>query len=85
MFQAHSKKARNLSLSKRATRKAITAETLDLSRLLAIHREMFKKLVLPDRELSMTVAELFEDIGNRYLDISDEISASINHKPTTQD
>lgn len=85
MFQAHSKKARNLSLSKRATREAITAETLDLSRLLAIYREMFNKLVLPDRELSMTVAELFEDIGNRYLDISDEISASINHKPTTQD
>ena len=86
MFQAHSKKARKLSLSKRATRKKrITAETLDLSRLLAIHREMFNKLVLPDRELSMTVAELFEDIGNRYLDISDEISASINRKPTTQD
>ena len=85
MFQAHSKKARNLSLSKRATREAITAETLDLSRLLAIYREMFNKLVLPDRELSMTVAELFEDIGNRYLDISDEISASINRKPTTQD
>ncbi len=85
MFQAHSKKTRKLSMSKRATREAITAETLDLSRLLAIHREMFNKLVLPDRELSMTVAELFEDIGNRYLDISDEISASINHKPTTQD
>ena len=64
MFQAHSKKARNLSLSKRATREAITAETLDLSRLLAIYREMFNKLVLLDRELSMTVAELFEDIGN---------------------
>ena len=31
MFQAYSKKARNLSLSKRATREAITAETLDVS------------------------------------------------------
>ena len=49
MFQAHSKKTRKLSMSKRATREAITAETLDLSRLLAIHREMFNKLVLPDR------------------------------------
>jgi hypothetical protein len=85
MFQAHSKKARKLSLSKRETRKEFTAETLDLSRLLAIHREMFNKLVLPNRELSMTVAELFEDIGNRYLDISDEISASINREPTNQD
>jgi len=46
---------------------------------------MFNKLVLPDRELSMIVAELFEDIGNRYLDISDEISASIKRNSTLQD
>jgi hypothetical protein len=59
-------------------REGIMATTGDVTRLLEIHREMLKKLVLPDRELSMIIAELFEDIGNRYLDISDEISASIN-------
>jgi hypothetical protein len=48
-----------------------------LGRLLVIHQEMFSELVAPDRQLSMTVAELFEDIGNRYLDIAEEISAAI--------
>jgi hypothetical protein len=85
MSRAHSKKARNPGLLNPSTRKEVTAHTLDLSRLLAIHREMFNKLVLPDRELSMIVAELFEDIGNRYLDISDEISASIKRNSTLQD
>ncbi len=34
---------------------------------------MFQKLLFQNEELPLELADLFEDVGNRYLDISDRI------------
>lgn len=45
----------------------------DMIELLAIHREMFRRLVACDRELSPAMAELFKEIGHCYADLAQAI------------
>jgi len=45
----------------------------DLHRVVSIHTVMFQKLLFQNEELPLELADLFEDVGNRYLDISDRI------------
>jgi len=35
---------------------------------------MFQKLLFEDGKLPLALADLFEDVGNRYLDFSEKIS-----------
>jgi len=77
MSPARSSEESSAEADEQSARKEIMMTSVSLGEVLAVHKEMFSKLVAPDRELSMIVAELFEDIGNRYLDISEEITASI--------
>jgi hypothetical protein len=46
----------------------------DLRRIVSIHTVMFQKLLLEEDGLPLELAALFEDVGNRYLDISERIS-----------
>lgn len=51
----------------------------DLRRMVSIHTVMFQKLLLEEEGLPLELAALFEDVGNRYLDISEQISEL--HRP----
>jgi hypothetical protein len=51
----------------------------DLRRIVSIHTVMFQKLLLEEDGLPLELAALFEDVGNRYLDISERISEL--HRP----
>jgi hypothetical protein len=51
----------------------------DLRRIVSIHTVMFQKLLLEEEGLPLELAALFEDVGNRYLDISKRISEL--HRP----
>ncbi len=55
---------------------AITPDLLEaqLKGVLQIHQALFRKLIANDIEPSPLLAELFEEVANRYLDISLEIS-----------
>jgi hypothetical protein len=44
-----------------------------LRQTVSIHSAMFHKLLFQNEELPLELAALFEDVGNRYLDFSDEI------------
>lgn len=46
----------------------------DLREIVSTHRAMFEKLLFRNEKLPLELADLFEDVGNRYLDISDRIS-----------
>jgi len=46
----------------------------DLRRIVSIHTVMFQKLLHEEEGLPLELAALFEDVGNRYLDISERIS-----------
>lgn len=46
----------------------------ELRRVVRIHMAMFEKLLAKDERPPLALAELFEDVGNRYLDISDQIT-----------
>lgn len=46
----------------------------DLRRVVSTHIVMFQKLLFEDGELPLELAALFEDVGNRYLDIAEQIS-----------
>ena len=46
----------------------------DLQRIVSIHTVMFQKLLNEGEGLSLELAALFEDVGNRYLDISEQIT-----------
>jgi hypothetical protein len=50
----------------------------DLRRIVSIHAVMFEKLLEEGRELPLELAELFEDVANTYLYISERISARHN-------
>lgn len=45
-----------------------------LKQVVTIHHAMFNKLLFQSEGIPLELAELFEDAGNVYLDISDEIS-----------
>lgn len=47
----------------------------ELRQIVGTHIAMFQKLLFQDEELPPELAELFEDVGNRYLDISERITA----------
>lgn len=66
----------NLSIvPKRVERQEITAFLRkDLRRVVNIHTVMFQKLLFQAEELPLELADLFEDAGNRYLDISEQIT-----------
>lgn len=66
----------NLSIvPKRVERQEITAFLRkDLRRVVNIHTVMFQKLLFQVEELPLELADLFEDAGNRYLDISEQIT-----------
>lgn len=51
----------------------------DLRRIVSIHTVMFQKLLHEEDGLPLELAALFEDVGNRYLDISERISEL--HRP----
>ncbi len=51
----------------------------DLRRIVSIHTVMFQKLLHEEEGLPLELAALFEDVGNRYLDISERISEL--HRP----
>jgi hypothetical protein len=46
----------------------------DLRQIVTIHIAMFQKLLFEDEELPLELADLFEDVGNSYLGISEQIS-----------
>lgn len=46
----------------------------DLRRIVDTHTVMFKKMLFQNEALPLELADLFEDVGNRYLDISERIS-----------
>jgi len=46
----------------------------DLRGVVSTHRAMFEKLLFQNEKLPLELADLFEDVGNTYLDISDRIS-----------
>jgi len=46
----------------------------DLRGIVSTHRAMFEKLLFQNEKLPLELADLFEDVGNTYLDISDRIS-----------
>jgi hypothetical protein len=50
----------------------------DLRRIVSIHAVMFEKLLEEGGELPLELAELFEDVANTYLCISERISARHN-------
>jgi hypothetical protein len=47
----------------------------DLRRIVTTHYVMFEKLLFLEEDLPLELAELFEDVANTYLDISEKISA----------
>ena len=47
----------------------------ELRRIVSTHTVMFDKLLFQDDNLPLELAELFEDIANTYLDISERISS----------
>ena len=62
-------------VAERATPREITMFfQRDLRRIVSIHTVMFQKLLNEDEGLSLELAALFEDVGNRYLDISEQIT-----------
>jgi hypothetical protein len=46
----------------------------DLRQIVTIHIAMFQKLLFEDEELALELADLFEDVGNSYIGISEQIS-----------
>jgi hypothetical protein len=48
---------------------------LSLRDVLAIHQLMFDRLMVDEELFALELAELLEDAANRYLDLSEEISA----------
>jgi len=46
----------------------------DLRQIVSIHLAMFQKLLFQDEELPLELADLFEDVGNSYLGLSEQIS-----------
>jgi len=77
----------NLSVvPKRAERQEITAFLRkDLRRVVNIHGAMFQKLLFQNEELPLELADLFEDAGNRYLDISEQITQLHRSRQKTKD
>jgi len=60
-----------------------TSETVSyfnqsLREIVSIHEDAFKKLLFEKVDIPLELAELFEHVGNRYLDFSIEISAAHN-------
>jgi hypothetical protein len=47
----------------------------DLRRIVSIHAVMFDKLLEDGSDVPLELAELFEDVANTYLGISERISA----------
>ena len=47
------------------------------------HAVLLDKLLSDKTTLSLTLCEMFEDIGNRYIDLAEQISAMHNKKPET--
>lgn len=45
-----------------------------LQQVVTIHHAMFEKLLFQSEDVAVELAELFEDAGNVYLDISEQIS-----------
>ena len=45
-----------------------------LQQVVTIHHAMFEKLLFQSDDVPVELAELFEDAGNVYLDISEQIS-----------
>jgi hypothetical protein len=45
----------------------------DLRRIVSTHSEMFRRLLDEEGMLPLELAALFEDVGNRYLDIAERI------------
>jgi L-ascorbate metabolism protein UlaG (beta-lactamase superfamily) len=53
---------------------------LSLRDVLAIHQMMFDRLMVDEELFALELAELLEDAANRYLDLSEEISARYRWK-----
>jgi hypothetical protein len=51
----------------------------DLRGIVSTHKLMFERLLFQKEQLSLQLADLFEDVGNTYLDISEIISEL--HRP----
>ena len=47
-----------------------------LQQVVTIHHAMFEKLLFQSDTVTIELAELFEDAGHAYLDLSDQISRS---------
>jgi hypothetical protein len=54
--------------------------TLSLRDVLAIHQMMFDRLLVDEDLFARELAELLEDVANRYLDLSEEISTRYRQK-----
>jgi hypothetical protein len=54
---------------------------LHLRQVVAIHQMMFQKLLFEeDSAMGQDIAELFQDVGRAYLQISERISESCSHR-----
>jgi len=72
-------------IAKRATPQEIAMFfQKDLRRIVSIHTVMFQKLLLEEEGLPLELAALFEDVGNRYLDISERISELHQPQPKSK-
>lgn len=58
------------------TRRLALAIRADVKRVVSIYHVMFSKLLSERAELPLELAELLEEAGNRYLDMSEQISAA---------
>jgi hypothetical protein len=53
---------------------------LHLRQVVSIHQAMFQKLLFEeDSAIGLDLAELFQDVGKAYLQISDRISENCSH------
>ncbi len=50
-----------------------------LQQVVTIHYAMFEKLLFQGEGLPLELADLFEDAGNAYLNISDQIGRRYRH------
>lgn len=56
-----------------------------LQQVVTIHHAMFEKLLFQSDDVPVELAELFEDAGNVYLDISEQISRRRQEDDGSQD
>jgi hypothetical protein len=53
----------------------------NIRQCLTIHAEMFRRILDSTPKASLLLAELLEDVGNRYLDLAELVSETFRQSP----